>query len=109
MVLVRGDTGAFKFQRLDSSGEAITTTPTAIYFTVKKSYSHADDIFQKTLSDMTMDEDGTWHFTINPVDTASLDYGQYVFDLEVTTDDYVQTIAKGKLLLEEEATWVGNK
>lgn len=109
MTLVRGDTGAFKFQRLDSSGSAITAIPTAIYFTVKKSYNNSGDIFQKTLADMTMDEDGTWHFIIAPEDTASLDYGSYVFDLEVTTNDYVQTIAKGKLILEEEATWVGNK
>ena len=109
MTIVRGDTGAFKFQRLDSNGDAITAAPTAMYFTVKKSYSYATDIFQKTLADMTMDEDGTWHFIIAPEDTASLDYGSYVFDLEVTTDDYVQTIAKGKLILEEEATWVGNK
>lgn len=109
MILVRGDTGAIKFQRLDSSGEPITVAPTAMYFTVKKSYTNSTDIFQKTLADMTMDEDGTWHFIIAPEDTASLDYGSYVFDLEVTTNDYVQTIAKGKLILEEEATWVGNK
>lgn len=109
MTIIRGDTGAFKFQRLDSSGEPITATPTAIYFTVKKSYTYSSDIFQKTLADMTMDEDGTWHFIIAPEDTASLDYGTYVYDLEVTTEDYVQTIAKGKLMLEEEATWTANK
>lgn len=109
MVLIRGDTGAFKFQRLDSTGEPITATPTAMYFTVKKLYSCSSDVFQKTLADMTMDEDGTWHFIIAPEDTATLDYGTYVFDLEVTTADYVQTIAKGKLCIDEEATWVANK
>lgn len=109
MTLVRGDTGAFKFQRLDSDGEPITATPTAMYFTVKKTYANSADVFQKTLADMTMDADGTWHFVIAPEDTATLDYGAYVFDLEVTTDEYVQTIAKGKLILDEEATWVRNK
>lgn len=109
MVLTRGDTGAFKFQRLDSSGNPILTAPSAIYFTVKKSYNQKSEIIQKTLADMTIDGEGYWHFTIAPDETASLDYGQYVFDLEVTTDDYVQTIAKGKLNLDEESTWAANK
>ena len=109
MNIVRGDTGAFKFQRLNASGEPITSTPDALFFTVKKSYSFNAYVFQKSLSDMRLGEDDFWHFTIEPSDTALLDYGTYVYDIEVTTGDYVQTIAKGKLAIEEESTWVSNK
>lgn len=110
MVLIRGDTGAFKFQRLDQSGAPIVTTPDAIYFTVKKSYTNQEEVFQKDLSDMSFsNEDNSWHFIIQPSDTSSLDYGSYVYDLEVTENDYVQTIAKGKLIIDEESTWVANK
>ena len=109
-MLVRGDTGLYKFQRLDSSGNPITTPPDAMFFTVKKSYGNKGEVFQKTLDDMDFDNtDNCWHFVIAPSDTQDLDYGQYVYDLEVTTDTYVQTIAKGKLVLDEEATWAANK
>ena len=109
MKITRGDTGAYKFQRLDKSGNAITTTPTALYFTVKKTYSQSTFAFQKSLSDMTIDENGFWHFKIQPEDTDTLEYGTYVYDIEVTDGDYVQTIAKGDLDICEEATWYANK
>lgn len=109
MVLTRGDTGAFKFQRLNADGEPITSTPDAMYFTVKKSFSNNTYVLQKTLADMTLGEDNYWHFALEPSDTASLSYGPYVYDIEVTSGEYVQTIAKGKLTLEEEATWITNK
>ena len=109
MTLVRGDTGAYKFQRLNAGGEPITSIPDEMFFTVKKSFLANAFVFQKTLSDMTLGEDDFWHLTIEPSDTAMLDYGAYVYDIEVTTDEYVQTIAKGKLEIEEESTWVSNK
>ena len=109
MNIVRGDTGAFKFQRLDAGGDPITSTPDAMFFTVKKSFAFNAYVLQKDLSDMTFGEDDCWHFTLEPSDTASLDYGTYVYDIEVTTSEYVQTIAKGKLIIEEESTWESNK
>lgn len=109
MNIVRGDTGAFKFQRLNAGGEPITSTPDSMFFTVKKTFSTNTYVLQKNLSDMTLGEDDCWHFVLEPNDTASLDYGTYVYDIEVTTGEYVQTIAKGKLMLEEEATWKTNK
>lgn len=109
MNLTRGDTGLYKFQRLDSDGDVITTTPDAIYFTVKESYTSSTVAIQKTIDDMTMDDDGTWHFTIDPDDTNDLEYGAYVYDLEVTADEYVCTIAKGTLRILAEATWADDK
>ncbi len=109
MELTRGDTGLFKFQRLDAEGHAITSTPDTLDFTVKASFADSDIVFQKKLADMTMDNDGTWHFTIDPTDTQALTVGNYVYDIEVSDDGYVQTIAKGSLKLTQEATWYTNR
>lgn len=49
MNIVRGDTGAFKFQRLNAGGEPITSTPDAMFFTVKKSYSFNAYVLQKSM------------------------------------------------------------
>lgn len=109
MELTRGDTGQYKFQRLDADGEVITATPTAMYFTVKKSYQSSAVAFQKTIDDMEFGEDNYWHFTIDPTDTEALDIGNYVYDIEVTSEDIVSTIAKGTLKLLAEATWYTDK
>lgn len=109
MELTRGDTGRYKFRRTDEAGNPILTVPSSMYFTVKKNYGLDSFIFQKKLEDMTIDASGFWHFTIEPADTQTLNTGNYVFDIEVTTDDVVQTIAKGTLRLTDEATWYNNK
>lgn len=109
ITLIRGDSLKFNFQRKDVDGEVITTQPVAMYFTVKESFRSPKAVIQKSLADMVMDVDGTYHVTITPSDTESLPYGHYVFDIEVTEPDYVQTIAKGAFFLDEEATWKENK
>lgn len=109
MELTRGDTGQYKFQRLNADGGVITTTPTAMYFTIKKSFQSPTALVQKKLEDMTIGEDYYWHFTIDPEDTESLEIGKYVYDIEVTTEGVVSTIAKGTLQLLSEATWYTNK
>lgn len=101
----RGDTVGYNFQRKDSEGTAITTEPQAIYFTVKARWTDRHPLIQKTKSDMTMDEDGYWHFTIQSFETDNLPYGEYVYDIEVIDNDAVQTIVKGKFTLTEESTW----
>lgn len=109
MELTRGDTGLFKFQRVDANGDVITSTPDAMYFTLKKSYSSPIAVVQKTLADMTQDTDGYWHITLEPEDTENIDVGAYVYDIEVTVPEYVKTIAKGTLRITAEATWAENK
>lgn len=109
MELTRGDSAPLKFQRKDANGDPILIAPAQMYFTCKKDWNQTDFVFQKTLADMTMDEDGTWHFTIAPTDTEKLPVGNYVFDIEVKQDNYVQTIAKGTLKLTSEATWYNNR
>ena len=41
-------------------------------------------LFQKQLSDVTIDEDGYCHVAFNPSDTENLNYGTYYFDIEIT-------------------------
>ena len=109
MEITRGDTLAFKFQRLDSDGNPITATPDALYFTLKRSYAEEEYIIQKELEDMTTDGDGTYHVTLTAAETEALPRNRYVYDIEVTQDGVVTTIAKGQLLVTEQATWSENK
>lgn len=105
----RGDTRQYYFKRLDNEGHAITTTPEGLYFTVKQSFECPRPLFQKTLNNMAMDEDGTWRFTVEAADTNKLPYGNYVYDIEVVDDGAVTTISKGKFILTGESTWAINE
>lgn len=105
----RGDTIALAFQRKDQNGEVIMDAPTAMYFTMKETYNTMPYVVQKTLADMEMDAEGVWHLVIEPEDTQNLAYGTYAFDIEVTTTEYIATIAKGEICLTEESTWQVNR
>lgn len=101
----RGDTVSYTFQRKDTEGQAIKTRPEAIFFTVKNTFNTAEICIQKNINQMTMNNDGTWRFTIEHDDTAELPYGVYVFDLQITDNGAVTTVAKGQFKLTQEATW----
>ena len=105
----RGDSILLKFQRKDADGQVILTPPTTMYFTLKESFETEGFILQKSLSDMTMEEDGTWHIELLPEETEEMPYGTYVFDIEVTAYGKVTTICKDSLKLTEESTWRENK
>lgn len=109
MEIIRGDTAQYKFQRLDNSGNVITEKADKIYFTVKENYDTKIITFQKTIEDMTFDENYYYHFVINPEDTNELKYGDYVYDIEVKKDDYKQTISKGIFKITEEVTFYINE
>jgi hypothetical protein len=107
--IIRGDTAKYKFQRIDSEG-VITTRPRHLYFTVKETANKKAVVFQKTIDDMTLDEDGTWHFTIEPEDTNGKQYGDYVFDIEVINMNAIKsTVAYGVFKIKPEVTWVENE
>ena len=105
----RGDTAGYTFQRLDKDGHVITTTPDALYFTLKKAYTDQTALLQKKIDDMTMDSDGTWQFVIQAGETDAFSFGNYVYDIEVVENDAVTTIAKGIFTLTPEATWQSNE
>lgn len=108
--MVRGDTARFKFQRLDNSGNVITTEADEVYFSVKRSAKEVTLQLQKTIDDMTFDEDGTYHFTIEPADTNNLDFTKkYFYDLEVIDNGVKTTISYGQFNLQPEVTWAANE
>ncbi len=105
----RGDTRGYRFTRKDANGQTITAVPKALYFTVKSSFRTPGFIFQKTIEDMTQDENGAWHFRVEPEDTNNLCYGEYVYDVEVIHAGIKTTISKGKFVVTEESTWAINE
>lgn len=102
----RGDTVSYTFQRKDTEGSVITTIPEAIFFTVKSTFNTPKVLIQKSILQMAMDIHGVWRFTIENSDTENLPYGVYVFDLQITENGAVTTVAKGKFELTQEATWI---
>ena len=109
MQIIRGDSSKFKFQRLDENGDPILIPASRIYFTVKRKATDSEIILQKTVDDMTFDGEGYYHFVIEPEDTNEMAFGDYVFDIEVITDEYKQTIAIGKFFVSYEVTHAGNE
>lgn len=107
--LIRGDTAKYKFQRLDANGNVILTAADEIYFTVKETPTKEKVVFQKTIDDMTLDEDGTYHFIIEPTNTNGLQYGNYVYDLEIIVDGVKTTVSYGTFQILPEVTWVQNE
>lgn len=109
MQQIRGDTKRYYFQRKNKDGGVITELPDSLYFTVKQRYIDTEPVLQKTLDDMTVDNDGTYHFTIEPADTDSLQYKTYVYDIQVTQAGVKTTIAKGDFVVSEEVTFAENE
>lgn len=110
--IIRGDTKYFKFKRINrETKEIITDIPDQMYFTVKYADNIEDMLFQKTLNNEITynDEDNYYYMTINPEDTNNLPYGELVFDIEITNDNDVTTIAGGKINIVSEVTFASNK
>ena len=42
-------------------------------------------------------------------DTAELSYGNYVYDIQVKSGDYVKTLVIGTITLTNESTWKANE
>jgi hypothetical protein len=109
MRIIRGDTSKFKFQRLDTDGNPILIPAVQIYFTVKKNAGDKNFVFQKTLQEMELDAEGFYHVIIEPSDTNTMRFGNYVYDIEVITDDYKQTIVLDDFIVGAEVTWAINE
>lgn len=81
----RGDIRPIHFDVKDPTGEPTEIQFDEIYFTVKKDYNSTEYLFQKRLSDGTIEPDinGGYNLVINAEDTDRLKYGGYVFDIEL--------------------------
>lgn len=86
MEFIRGDTYSFKTLLKFKDNTAITKSDLeSLFITCKKNVYTEDIIFQKGLDDVEIDSEGYCHIVFEPKDTEQLEYGTYVFDLEITT------------------------
>ena len=108
MEIIRGDTAKFRFRRYGADGNIIATKADAIYFTIKENGYKQEYVLQKTLDDMEFDEDYYYHITIRPEDTDNLDYGTYMYDVEVIQDGN-KTTTIGEFIIGEEITFASNE
>lgn len=107
----RGTSLRLKAQRKYMDGSPIMTEAEEIYFIVKKRWTDKTAIITKDLNDMTFDEDGYYHFTIEPTDTENMAYGQYVWDFTAVEDNdtYRQKPAHGYFVVGNSAGWIVNE
>lgn len=109
--LNRGTTLKLKAQRKDFNEQPILTEAQEIYFVVKKHWTDKEALIIKDLSDMVFDEEGYYHFTIEPTDTENLAYGKYVWDFTPVenNDAYRAKPAHGYFIIGNSAGWIVNE
>lgn len=107
----RGDMVAKSFAVCAADGSPLTDTLDEIYITVKKCFRDKTFKFQKRLSngDITSLGEGRYQFTIMPEDTDNLDFGEYVFDIELVITGRLKKTFVGKLRLTDEVTYASNE
>lgn len=81
-----------------------------VYFTVKKKYSDESFLFQKKLSEGTIErvEGNKFQFVIESEDTDNLRFGTYVFDIQLVGPG-LKTTTTGELELTYEVTYATNE
>lgn len=97
--LTRGDTFRATIVITDEHGEPYTpVTGETIRFAMKKDYSDAECLIEKAIPIDTME------FILEPSDTKELDFGTYVYDIQITRSngDVDTFITKASLTLTEE-------
>ncbi len=107
----RGTYVGYKAQRINMDGTPITVIADGVYFVVKRKWTDKNAVIIKTLEDMTFDEQGYYHFSINPEDTENLPYGNYVWDFTSVHNDnsYRAKPAHGKFIIGNSAGWIVNQ
>ena len=111
--IVRGDNRTFKFQRKTAQGTVITDIPNEMYITFKPNDLQVSYVIQKVYSKGEITFDTTtnyWKFELEPNDTNNLTYDNYLFDIEIITEENkVKTICEGVLTILPEITFASNE
>lgn len=114
--LIRGDTYTLKFKILTADGAAyVLHDGDKLYFTVKKTFNHRDFVLQKTYGDgITYNgTTGDYEIELTQMCSCELDCGDYVYDIKavLANDDnpIVETLVRGTLVFENNATHKGNE
>jgi hypothetical protein len=88
-------------------------TGAALTMTVKNKYTddNSEALFQKTTTGggIVVDPNqvtniGKYQFTVDPADTDSLDFGVYVYDIQMVLGGRLETISKGLFCVLSEST-----
>ncbi len=100
MMITRGDSGRAKFV-LKMNGEVYEMNAgDQINFGVKRAYTDTECLIEKTYTE------NPFILAVEPEDTKPLDFGNYVWDMQlVTVDGFTKTlIAKKDFTITEEVT-----
>jgi hypothetical protein len=107
----RGDSFLLKkFRVTDKNKNVIKLTDAEqLYFTVKTDSNSNKVLIQKRKNEgIELGEDGYYHITIEPSDTNNLEYGTYVYDIQLKSINkkiFVKTLFDGTITLTDEVTW----
>lgn len=102
--MTRGDSESITV-RCSAAGERVPfAAGDTVYFTVRED-AEADIALQKTVTEF--DEEGRAVIGIEPADTAGLDFGSYVYDIQLTRADGTVTtlVPMSRFRLTEEVTY----
>lgn len=102
--MIRGDTKYITVNITDEDGNNyLVATDDECLFTVKKSYTDETILIEK---DVTSDGNKNY-FKLEPSDTSTLDFGAYVYDVQLTqaNGDVSTIIEPSQFLLKPEVTW----
>lgn len=101
IAITRGDTGVLSITLTNGDGtEYIMQSGDVLILTIKQSTRTKEVILQKNFAD--------GQIKINPADTEPLSYGDYVYDVQLTTaaNDVFTVITPHKFTIAEEVTWI---
>jgi len=81
--ITRGNTAEISFEILDDDDVAVTfETGDIAYFTVKRNINTKEILIQKIITEFN--EDGILTFNLEQSDTKRLNYGEYVYDIQIS-------------------------
>jgi hypothetical protein len=106
MYMTRGDTETITLELYDQDDEQIELiSGDKVYFTVKTSTQTSNIVFQKIVENFTEGNEAV--FDILPNDTKNLRYGDYVYDIQLTTvtGRVITVIAPSKFVIGSEVTY----
>lgn len=108
---IRGDTFRFKFKLIDSNQNVLQlTSGDELYFTMKTNANKKDFILQKRFSKGEItEENGYYYITLNHLDTGNLKPGNYVYDIQLMSNDLVKTLVTGDIALNKDVTHISNE
>ena len=97
--ITRGDTGVLNLSLKRNNEPYILGESDTCVLTVKKNTTDAKALMVKQLVD--------GQFTIEPSDTAALEFGIYKYDIQVTTSEGVvcTVVAPHNFIIEDEVSW----